>query len=65
MPIAGRPGPALEERIATLKELVAEAGRGPIPVSIFGVRPDAKHIERYQAAGASRCIFRLVVGRRR
>ena len=59
MPNRVRPGPELEERLGELQRLAAEAGRGPIPVSIFGVRPDPQVIEQYQAAGVTRCLFGL------
>jgi probable F420-dependent oxidoreductase len=58
MPIPGR-GPSIEERMTTLAQLADAAGRGPIPVSIFGMRPDPSTIERFQAAGVARCLFSL------
>jgi probable F420-dependent oxidoreductase len=60
MPIGGRPaGAPLEEKIATLNRMAAEKGRGPIPVGLFGVRPDAAAIDRFRQMGVSRCIFGL------
>jgi probable F420-dependent oxidoreductase len=59
MPIAGRRGPALEERIGELAQLAAAAERTPIPVSIFFVPPDARSVEHYAGLGVSRCIFGL------
>jgi probable F420-dependent oxidoreductase len=59
MPI-GRPGGApLPEKIGRLNEMAKARGRGPIPVSIFGVRPDPAAIERLHEAGVTRCIFSL------
>jgi probable F420-dependent oxidoreductase len=58
MPIGGRDS-SLAERIAELQRLAADAGRDPIPVSIFGVRPDPAVIEHYREIGVSRCIFPL------
>ncbi|MBA2450227.1 MAG: LLM class F420-dependent oxidoreductase [Chloroflexi bacterium] len=49
----------LADRIADVNRLAAQAGRGPIPVSIFGASPDPKQIEAYEAAGAIRCVFGL------
>ena len=60
MPIGGRAGaPPIEERIGELNRLAAEAGRGPLPVTIFGVPRNAEAIERYEAAGVARCVFWL------
>ena len=59
MPIGGRGGAPIEERIAELNRLAADAGRSPIPVSVFGVRPDPGVIEHYQQAGVTRCVFWL------
>ena len=49
----------LDQRIADMRRRAAELGRDRIPVSLFGVPPDPKLIETYQAAGADRCVFRL------
>jgi 2-methylisocitrate lyase-like PEP mutase family enzyme len=58
-PIIGR-GPSIAPRMAELAQLAAEAGRAPIPVSIFSLgASDARLVEEYQAAGASRFIFGL------
>jgi probable F420-dependent oxidoreductase len=56
MPIGGR-STSLAERIAELQRMAADAGRGTIPVTIFGVRPDPAVIEHYREIGVSRCIF--------
>ncbi|HLZ32140.1 MAG TPA: LLM class F420-dependent oxidoreductase [Chloroflexota bacterium] len=59
MPIA-RPGEAtIEDRIPELARLAAEAGREPIPVSIFGLRPDPRAVDHWASLGVSRCIFGL------
>jgi probable F420-dependent oxidoreductase len=58
MPIGGRGG-NLAERIQELQRLAAEAGRAPVPVSIFGVRPDPGVIGHYQELGVTRCVFGL------
>jgi alkanesulfonate monooxygenase SsuD/methylene tetrahydromethanopterin reductase-like flavin-dependent oxidoreductase (luciferase family) len=58
-PIVGR-GPDLESRMADLARLTAEAGRQPIPVTVFSLRSaDPKLVEQYQAAGAARFVFGL------
>ncbi|MDA0365481.1 MAG: LLM class F420-dependent oxidoreductase, partial [Chloroflexi bacterium] len=59
MPIGGRPGPALGERIAELQRMAAEAGREPIPVSIFGAAANAAAIEQLAELGVSRAVFAL------
>lgn len=46
-------------RIAELNRMAAEAGRGPIPVSIFGVAPEPEVIESYIEAGIERALFNL------
>jgi probable F420-dependent oxidoreductase len=59
MPIPGRAGPPLEERIAELARLAAAAGRPPIPVTIFWAPPEARAVEQYAAVGVTRCLFGL------
>jgi probable F420-dependent oxidoreductase len=49
----------LPDRIVELNGVAARAGRGPIPVTFFGIRPDRALIERLEAAGVSRCVFAL------
>ena len=58
LPIMGRGAP-IEEQIAELQRQAQERGRGPIPITVFGVRPDAEQIERLSAAGVTRCLFGL------
>ena len=58
MPIIGRG--EIIGRMGELSRLAAEAGRAPIPVSIYGFRgADAHTVEEYRAAGASRFVFGL------
>jgi probable F420-dependent oxidoreductase len=47
----------LRERIATLNRLGEEAGRGSIPVTLSGAKPDRELIERGEDAGIHRCTF--------
>ncbi len=58
LPIMGRGAP-IEEQIAELQRQAQERGRAPIPITVFGVRPDAETIERLAAAGVTRCLFGL------
>ena len=47
----------LAGRVAELQSLALAAGRDPIPVSLFGSRPDATSIDRFEAAGVERVTF--------
>ncbi len=57
MPIPMRGGGPLSQRIQELQRLATEAGRGPIPVTCFGVQPRPEIIEHYAEIGVERCIF--------
>ena len=63
MPIGGRgsSGSSLAEKIAILRTCLDEAGRDPdsVPITIFGVNPDADTISRIEQAGVSRALFTL------
>lgn len=59
MPIMGRTGNVLADRIVELQRLAKEAGRGPIPVSVFAAPPKAEIIERLEEAGVTRSVFVL------
>ena len=57
MPIPGRGGD-LAPRIAELQQMAKAAGRGPIPVSLFGVPPGAEFVERLATLeGVHRILF--------
>ena len=57
MPIPGRGGD-LAPRIAELQQMANAAGRGPIPVSLFGVPPRAEFVERLASLeGVHRILF--------
>jgi hypothetical protein len=43
--------------MAELARRAQECGRGPIPVTIFGARPEARTVEDYVAMGVERCLF--------
>jgi hypothetical protein len=59
MPIPGRNPEPLEDRIAELQSMAKSAGRGPIPVSLFGVPGNREVLEGYEAMGIDRVCFRL------
>ncbi len=59
MPIGGRSGATLGKMIEELQQKAKEAGRGTIPVSVFGVPPSKEVIESYAAMGVERCLFGL------
>ena len=50
---------ALGKRIAELQGLAAAAGRDPVPVTVFGARPEARLLDRLRDAGATRALFLL------
>ena len=50
---------ALGERIAELQRRAQEAGRGTIPVTVFGAKPEVRLLERLRAAGVTRSLFYL------
>ena len=52
----------LAGRITELQRRAGEAGREQIGVTLFGAEPDREAIERYAAAGVTRCLFRLPSG---
>jgi probable F420-dependent oxidoreductase len=57
IPIPGRGAVALGEGTTRLREMAAERGRGPIPVTVFGARPETEVLEHYAAAGVDRVLF--------
>ena len=59
LPRPGRSDRPFEERVADVNRRAAEAGRGPIPMTIFGAPPDPKAIESFEALGAKRCLLRV------
>ncbi|HVW34231.1 MAG TPA: LLM class flavin-dependent oxidoreductase, partial [Acidimicrobiia bacterium] len=59
IPIPGRGAVTLGEGTAKLREMAAEQGRGPIPVTVFGARPDPEVIAHYAEAGVDRVLFAL------
>ncbi|HYM14705.1 MAG TPA: LLM class F420-dependent oxidoreductase [Dehalococcoidia bacterium] len=60
MPIGGFRSPeSLARRIGELQRLAAEAGRAPIPISVFGAPARREQIEALEAIGVSRAVFWL------
>jgi probable F420-dependent oxidoreductase len=51
--------PELPERVAELRRLATDGGRGVPPVTAFAVAPDPARIEQLIAAGVGRCVFNL------
>ena len=47
----------LGERIAELQRRAEAAGRGPIPVTVFGAKSEVRLLERLKAAGVTRSLF--------
>lgn len=58
IPILGR-GQSLEERLPELAALTREAGREPVPVTIWSARTDPAWLEKMASLGATRCVFGL------
>jgi alkanesulfonate monooxygenase SsuD/methylene tetrahydromethanopterin reductase-like flavin-dependent oxidoreductase (luciferase family) len=58
MPNAFSP-PKLADKIVELNEEAAGAGRDPIPVSVFGSKPDEATLAAYAQAGAHRATMWL------
>jgi len=60
MPIPGR-GESIAAAVQDLRADAEKAGRDPrtIPVTVFGVRPDAKSIAEYREAGVERGLLPL------
>jgi len=57
MPIGVRLRASIAEKMAELNHLAEEAGRGPIPVSIYGVAPREEVLNSYIEAGVDCGIF--------
>jgi hypothetical protein len=51
---------ALGERIAELQRRAEAAGRDPIPVTVFGAKPELRLLERLRDAGVTRSLFYLL-----
>jgi probable F420-dependent oxidoreductase len=49
----------LAERVMDLQRRAEEAGREPLPVTFYGVKPDPDSLAAYEKAGVNRAIFYL------
>ncbi|MEU3624350.1 LLM class F420-dependent oxidoreductase [Amycolatopsis coloradensis] len=58
-PILAKSVPVLAGRITELQDRAAAAGRGRLPVTVYGVPPDAEVIGELEAAGADRALLQL------
>lgn len=47
------------QRVAVLRQRAKDAGRPPIAVTVFGVRPDRASLDEFSEAGADRCLLAL------
>jgi len=59
MPIGGRTGAVLGQKIDELQAMAKAAGKPPVPVSVFGVPASQEAIENYAGMGVERCLFGL------
>jgi len=59
LPIPTRGETPLAEQVRRLNEMAEEAGRGPIPVTVYGTPPREEVIGHYADIGIDRCIFWL------
>jgi probable F420-dependent oxidoreductase len=59
MPHPDRGDQPLKSRISEFWSRTEAAGRGRLPVTVFGSKIDRRLVDEYQSAGVSRCIFRL------
>lgn len=54
----------LPGRVEELQRRAGEAGRDPIPVTFYAVKPEAEALRRYADAGVDRAVFYLPSGSR-
>lgn len=47
-----------QRRVTALRQRATAAGRGRIPVTVFGAPPDMGLLAEFAAAGADRCCWR-------
>ena len=57
MPIGMRDNTLLKNRIQELREMAEAAGRGHIPVTIFGLSANREEIQKVATAGVERVLF--------
>ena len=56
---------ALGERVTELQRRAAAAGREPLPVTFYAVKPQVEALRRYADAGVDRAVFLPAPGRPR
>jgi probable F420-dependent oxidoreductase len=54
---AGPTAETLPERLTQLQRMAEEAGRAPIPTTLFGAPRQPDVLQRYQELGVDRCLF--------
>jgi probable F420-dependent oxidoreductase len=59
MPLRVPDDEELGRRIAALQERAGAAGRGPVPVSLFGAPRDPRRLQRLAELGVTRAVFPL------
>lgn len=59
MPNVNRVGDALGARMEELNRLAADRGRGPVPVTAYGVRPAGDHVAAMADLGVHRVVLYL------
>jgi probable F420-dependent oxidoreductase len=59
MPHPNRGEQTLAERVAAFHALSEAAGRGRLPVTVYGTPSDPRAVDEYRDAGVTRCVFRL------
>ena len=59
IPIPGRGAVTLGEGTERLQAMATEQGRPPMPVTVFGARPDPEVLAHYAASGVDRVLFAL------
>ena len=52
----------LRRRVGVLQRRAADAGRAPIPVTLWGAVPDGALLEAFGEAGVDRCLLTLGPG---
>jgi probable F420-dependent oxidoreductase len=57
MPVVSRMGTTFADKMALLQRRAKDAGRKPIPVTAFMVKPDRAVLDPLEAAGVERAIF--------
>ena len=59
VPHPNRGDSPLADRLEVANQKLAEAGRKPVPVTLFGVNQNDSELELYQKLGVARLVFRL------